>query len=817
MSHILKKRRPGVILSLAITLSVGGGIFFVYLLGISRSLPPVEQLEGAIVSQSTKIFDRTGENLLYEIYDEEKRTVVPAEDIPELAKKAVIAIEDEHFYTHPAFDLKAILRALTIDLIHGRVTQGGSTITQQLARNAFLTPRRSVSRKLKELVLAYRIEKIYDKEQILALYLNQVPFGYNSYGIEAASRLYFNKSAKNLSLGEAAMLAALPQAPSYYSPWGTHADELERRRSFVLKKMRELDFIDDEQLTSALENKPGVVLIPPKANFNLAPHFIMMVQDYLNQKYGDDFVRRAGLKVTTTLDKNLQELANSTIEKWSAVNAETYNAHNAALVAEEATTGQILSLVGSKGYSLPSEPEDCLEGRTCLFEGNFNVASQGLRQPGSTLKPFIYMTAFSGGLTPDAIVFDAPTEFSSNPACPAIVDYSNDNPACYHPQDYDRLFRGPISLKNALGQSLNVPSVKVFYLAGIEKSLDILEKFGITSLKDRGRYGLSLVLGGGEIRLAELVHAYTILAQEGIKRDQTIILKIEDSSGRTLEQYEDKNERVIDAQYPRLVNDILSDREQRLPLFRYIIKTTEIPGRQVAFKTGTTDDTTDVWTFGYTPDLVVGIWAGNNNREPLQGKSAGAVVAAPIWQEFMTGALKTRPALTFTKPDPIPTDNPILRGEFDPQNSHNILYHLNRLSDPQYQNWETGVLFWLRNNPLPASIGEPLYTYASGKLPERGGSYGTIEIIVSSPKNGEFFKDAITGEALVRSSAGIGKIELYFNNRLIETKSDNLGENYSYSFSFRPTESQPQNLLVVRLTDQNGNFISKEIIVFKED
>jgi membrane peptidoglycan carboxypeptidase len=542
----------------------------------------------------------------------------------------------------------------------------------------------------------------------------------------------------------------------------------------------------------------------------------MMVQDYLNQKYGDDFVRRAGLKVTTTLDKNLQELANSTIEKWSVTNLK-YNIHNAALVAEDSPTGQVLALVGSKGYSLPSEPEGCLEGKTCFFEGKFNVASQGLRQPGSTLKPFIYMTAFSEGLTPDTIVFDAPTEFSSNPTCPAIVSYSNDDPDCYHPQNYDRLFHGPISLKNALGQSMNIPSVKVFYLAGIEKSLDMLEKFGITSLKDRSRYGLSLVLGGGEIRLTELVHAYAILAQEGIKRDQTIILKIEDSSGRVLEQYSDQSERVVDAQYPRLINDILSDREQRLPLFRNMIKTTEIPGRQVAFKTGTTNDTTDVWTFGYTPDLAVGIWSGNSNREPPGKESVGAVVVAPIWREFMGEALKTRPALTFTKPDPIPTDNPILRGEFDPQNSHNILYHLNRLSDPQYQNWETGVLLWLRNNPLPASIGEPLYTYASGKPPERGGSYGAIEIIVSSPKSGEFFKDAITGEALVRSSAGIGKIELYFNNRLIETRRDNLGEDYSYSFSFRPTEPQPQNLLVVRLTDQNGNFISKEIIVFKED
>ena len=371
-----------ILLFFILTISVliiGGGIFTAI---ISRNLPDPALMENRRVSQSTKIYDRTGQIPLYEIHGEEKRTIIPFAEVPDYVKKATLTIEDANFYNHSAFDWRSILRAFFVNLAKGRIAQGGSTITQQLAKNAFLTPERTVVRKIKELLLAFRLEKKYSKDEIFDLYLNQIPYGANAYGIEAASQTYFKKFAKNLNLAEAALLASLPKAPSYYSPWGAHVDELMNRKDYILKKMSDSGLINEEELKQA---KKFQFVFASQITGIKAPHFVIAIQEYLINKYGEDFIRTAGLTVTTTLDWELQQLAEKVVLEGAKRNEELYQGTNAALVAQDAVTGQILALVGSRDYF---DKE---------IDGNFNVATQGLRQPGSAIKPFAYLTAFKKG------------------------------------------------------------------------------------------------------------------------------------------------------------------------------------------------------------------------------------------------------------------------------------------------------------------------------------------------------------------------------------------------------------------------------------
>src|SRR3989344_133999 len=555
---------------------------------IVKTLPSADEISNRQVNQSTKIFDRAGEVLLYEIDGEEKRTVIPFSEIPDSVKEAAIAIEDQSFYEHPAFDWRGILRALIRDALHLERREGGSTITQQLAKNAFLSNEKTVARKIKELFLALKLEQQYSKDEILNLYLNQIPFGANAYGIEAAAKTYFNESAKDLSIAESALLAALPQAPTYYSPWGTHLDELLIRKNFILDQLERLVYIDAEQKKTA---KAAKLKFAPQSTSIKAPHFVMAVQDYLIKKYGDDALRAEGFKITTTLDMKLQVAAEKAVAEGAKRNAELYKGRNAALFAEDPRTGQILAVVGSKDYF---DIEN---------EGNFNVAMRGLRQPGSAFKPFAYLTAFEKGYTPDTVVFDVPTEF----------DTTGKPEKSYKLHNFDEQFRGPISLKEALAESINIPAVKTLYLAGIDETLETVRNFGINTLNERSRFGLSLVLGGGEVKLTELVGAYTVLAEEGIKHDEAVVLKIETSKGKVLEEYADKAETVVDSQYPRLINEILSDVSLRAPLFSASLGLTQVENYDVALKTGTTNNYVDAWTIGYTPDIVVGVWAGNNH------------------------------------------------------------------------------------------------------------------------------------------------------------------------------------------------------------
>ena len=796
-----------VVLAMGAFLAVG---FFFYTV---RNLPDAEEITQRSVIESTKIYDRTGEVLLYEIHGEEKRTVIPFEDIPDFVKQATISVEDNAFYSHPAFDWRGIVRSIFTDIIRGGVVQGGSTITQQLAKKAFLSDEKTLTRKIKELALAWKLEGRYSKDEILSLYLNQVPYGGNSYGIEAAARTFFNKKAKDLTLSEAALLAALPNAPSYYSPWGNHTDELEDRRRFILKRMNELGYIDEAQLTLAGDNQPKVAAQPTSSI--KAPHFVFYIQDYLREKYGEDLLEAGGLEITTTLDWNMQQAAETAIQDGVKRNSDLYGGENAALVAEDPATGQILAMVGSKNYFAASVPKNCQSGKTCKFDGQFNVATQGLRQPGSALKPFVYMTSWEQGLTPDTILWDVPTEFASgNPNCPATVDFRNDNKECYHPENFDGHFRGPVTMQEALAQSINVPAVKTLYLGTLDRTLENLKSFGINTLSDKNRFGLSLTLGGGEVRLSELVGAYSVLAADGVYHKQAVMLRVQDKDGKTLEEYNDAGAKVIEPNYVRLVNDVLSDVDLRAPLYSSSLGLTQVPGYQIALKTGTTNDYRDAWTIGYAPNLVGGIWVGNNNREPLKSKGSSILAAVPIWHDFMTKVLPKKDLETFPRPDPVSSSNPVIRGELVQGEYHEILYYLGRVNDSQFNNWETGVKNWLIYNQVDLNRFKTTTSFVLDSTSESV-STGEISLDLVTPKNGDFIKDEVQVEADIRSVSKITKLEVYFNNILVESLVKDLGNSYSYKSTIRPANADVQNILVVRATNESGLQSSKEVIIFK--
>lgn len=710
MKNTKNKKGVFALSSLAILtflLSVAA-VFAVFVIITLRELPAPDQFGNREVSQSTKLYDRTGKTLIYEIHGDEKRTIVPFSEIPDTLKNAVLAAEDANFYNEPAFDWKGILRAFFVNLKKGTTSQGGSTISQQLVKNTLLTPERTITRKIKELILATELESKYSKQDIFGFYLNQIPFGSNAYGVEAASQIYFGKGVKDLNLRESTILASMLKAPSYFSPWGSHKKELYERSDYVLDRMVSLGFISKKDGDAAKKEKLTFAL--PSIGSISAPHFSLAVKEYLINKYGERAASSGGLKVTTTLDAGLQTAAEKAVQDGAARNADLYNGRNAALIAEDPKTGQILAMVGSKDYFGDPEPKGCTPTVNCLFEGNFNVATQGLRQPGSALKPFVYMTAFEKGYSPKTVLFDVPTEF----------DTRNDSTTSYKPGNFDNTFRGPVRMEQALAQSLNVPAVKTLYLAGLDNVLKNLSSFGISTLKEKWRYGLSLTLGGGEIKLIDLVKAYSVLSQNGTLHEQQLVLKVEDSKGNTLEEYTDQSSRVVDPQYPKLITQILSDADLRSPIFHASLPLTIFNGYDVALKTGTTQDYRDAWTFGYTPNLVVGVWAGNNDNTPMKSQGSSILAAVPMWSAFMREALPKFPVESFEKPDAysLPTKPmlnseaiyaPVINGVRIPQ-AHSILYYVDKTNplggipddpsqDSQFSNWETGVSDWIRQNP----------------------------------------------------------------------------------------------------------------------
>ena len=525
--------------------------------------------------------------------------------------------------------------------------------------------------------------------------------GGNLYGMEAASQTFFHKHISDVSLAEAAVLASLIRAPSRLSPYGNHLDELLARKDYILERMFKEGYLTEKEKLKAQEEN---IKFYPKVDIIRAPHFVIYVKQYLEEKYGQEFLEKAGLKILTTLDWELQKKAEE-IVKDGVENVKRYNAYNGALVALNPKTGEVLVMVGSKNwYATSSEGcrEDTLETvPKCKFDPKTNAALS-LRQPGSAFKPFVYAKAFEKGFTPNSIIWDVKTEFNVN--CPPQADqtYSFSGSKCYHPKNYDEKFLGPINFRTSLAQSRNVPSVKVLYLADKNEVLNSVKDFGITTLGDPKRYGLSLVLGGGEVKLLEMVQSFGVFANDGVKVPLNFILKIEDSHGNILEETKKTEIKIISAQVARQINDVLSDNTARAPMFGWH-SPLYFKDYDVAVKTGTTQDYRDAWTIGYTPNLVAGVWVGNNNNTSMT--KPGVVLAAPIWKKFLKEALGKFPKQDFKPPKNILTGVEVLDGNLPSPhcllhfiNKNNPLVKGNSQEDPQYSNWEYGVKSWLETN-----------------------------------------------------------------------------------------------------------------------
>jgi 1A family penicillin-binding protein len=591
---------------------------------------------------STHIYDRKG-RLLYEIYSDQNRTPVKMNTLPKYVPQATISIEDKDFYSHQGVSLvSGVLRAARDTYLTDNL-QGGSTITQQLVKSALLSPERTIQRKLKEIVLAVWAERIYTKDQILEMYLNQVPYGGSSYGIEEASKTYFGKHAKDLTLAEAALLGGLPQAPSLYSPY-QNPDLAKRRRDDVLQRMYEQKYISKEQMDAA--KAAPLVVVPPKVDIK-APHFVFYVKKELEAQYGKEQVEEGGLRVTTTLDLDIQQEAER-IVKEEVESLANYNVGNGAAIVTRPSTGEVLAMVGSTDYfATPS--------------GAFNVTT-AQRQPGSSIKPINFAIGIDRRIvTASSVFLDVRTCFDA--AGQATK---------YCPKNYDGKFHGPVGLRYALANSYNIPAVKMLAYNGVENFVASAEAFMIDSLKDPSQYGLSLTLGGGEVRMTEMAQAFSAFPNRGRPKRLQSILKIEDKSGKTLATFVDPNY-VADVRKPLkspnflamrgpraisegtafIISHILQDNQARSAAFGTTSQLV-VPNKTVSVKTGTTDDLKDNWTIGYTPNFLVAVWVGNNNNQPMNPYLVSGVTgAAPIWNQIMTYVLEDQPDLPPVKPDSV--------------------------------------------------------------------------------------------------------------------------------------------------------------------
>lgn len=855
-NHFRKRKKRWLKKSLAILgyLILAGlvvlAILFIY---FSKDLPDPSRISERQIAQSTKIYDRTGKILLYDVHGEEKRTIVGLDQVSKYLTQATIATEDANFYEHFGLDFKGIGRAILGVLTGNRSAGGGSTITQQFIKKSFFTDERSYSRKIKEWILALELEAKYSKDEILGFYLNQIPYGSNAYGAEAAAQTFFAKSAKDLSLAESALLAALPKAPTYYSPFGSHPEDLKARQEYVLDRMQKVGFIKPDEAATAKAEK---LAFSKERQGIKAPHFVMYVKEYLVEKYGEEILQRGGLKVYTTLDWDLQEAGQKIVEESAAANQKKYGAYNAALVAIDPKTGQILAMVGSKDYFGDPLPEGCDPGKDCRFEPNVNVAIRD-RQPGSSFKPFAYALAFKKGFLPETTLFDLKTEF--NPACPPDANSQTFNgQRCYNPQNYDGNFRGPVSMRQALAQSLNIPAVKTLYLAGIPQTIALSQEMGVTTLKSRDLYGLALVLGGGEVKLIDETAAFGVFAADGIKNEKTAILKIEGEDAKVLEESKPKPVKVLEPQIARLISDVLSDNQARAPVFG-IASPLHLKERPAAVKTGTTQEYRDAWTVGYTPSLTVGVWAGNNDNKPMQKAGAGLYAAAPIWNAFMKKAYELKaddqPPLTvnsfllpkepeqFQKPEPIQDPKPALSGQTFAQKTvkidktsgklatnltppefieektfqdiRSILYYLDKndplkefssqTNDPQFLNWDVPIQAWAQNSGWSRELAPA--EYDDIHIPE---NRPFIEIL--SPSDGYFITSKnVTVYLQAQAKMGIKQIDVFLDEEPIGVITK---EPYVLNFSLPDALSGGPHTLKARAYDQYLNRAENEVKIY---
>lgn len=577
---------------------------------------------------STKILDRNGE-VLYDIFVDQRRTPVESIDqIPEYLRQATVAVEDRNFYKHQGFDPTGYARAV-YNIIFRRKLQGGSTLTQQLVKNVLLTSERTLIRKVKELVLTLQIEQRYSKDDILLLYLNEVPYGGTAYGVEAASETYFGKSVKDLNLVESAVLAGMPQSPSRYSPYSSTPEAYIGRATQVLRRMREDGYINVDQENEAKEMLPNVEFQPRGASFK-APHFVQYVQEILEERYGASAVEQGGMVVTTSLDLSLQEAAQKIVAD-EIENVEKLNITNGAAVVIDPETSEVLAMVGSKDYNADD------------YDGQVNVVTRP-RQPGSAIKPITYVTGLKEGYTASHLFMDVPTKFPGGIGQPD-----------YEPVNYDGTYKGPIQFRYALANSLNVPAVKMLALVGIRDALQTAYDLGIASLEPTtetlNRVGLSLTLGGGEVKLIELTGAYGAFVNGGHRVDPVSILKIEDHNGNVLEENKpQKGRSVLTEEQAFIIADILSDNAARSATFG-LNSLLNIPNRKVAVKTGTTNDLRDNWAVGGNQQVVVGVWVGNNDNSKMKSVASGVSGATPIWRKIILEAMDGKPNVSFEAPD----------------------------------------------------------------------------------------------------------------------------------------------------------------------
>ena len=783
---------------------VGSGLFFASILILWASfmkLPDFGEFHERKVAQSTKIYDRTGEVLLYDVHQDVKRTIVPFEEISPWVKNAAIAIEDTQFYQHSGISFRGIARAI----LYGGTRGGGSTITQQVVKKTLLTDEKLITRKLKEIILSFRLEQAFAKDEILALYLNEIPYGGSIYGIGEASMTFFGKRANDLTLAQSAYLAAIPNAPTYYSPYGNHRDKLDERKNLVLSRMYDIGHVTSAEYETSLRDK--VEFLPREPRGIRAPHFVEWVKEYLVDKYGEFAVRENGYRVITTLDYELQKKAEETISNYGPNIEKDFEAKNMALVAVNPTNGHVLAMVGSRDYFDVEK------------EGNFNV-TLAHRQPGSTFKPFVYGTAFMKGYTPETTIFDLKTNFSTNCDAKGVPFSPTVKPEdCYMPENYDGKFRGPISMRDALAQSLNIPAVKTLYLAGITDSLTIARRMGIESLGDANLYGLTLVLGGGEVSLLDLTGAYGVFANDGARNPTVRIIRVEDKDGKVVEEFKQKSEQVIPGEVARKVTNILSDNVARTPEFG-ANSALYFPGKDVAVKTGTTNDFRDVWTVGYTPRIAVGMWAGNNDNTPLHKNIAGFIIT-PVWHAFMIEAMKLTPSERFIQPEkedltvlPAPLQGiwqggekyvidkssgklatpltPVeMKGVVVVSEIHNILHWVNKdnprglppvspQNDSQYTLWETPVREWF--------LSQGIVEGDRSAIPTEYDTSRTLDSVPVVSLSGVDFNVAhkadekITFFVTTTSKYPISRVEFFVNGELVDKKTID-----PFVFSFTPS------------------------------
>jgi 1A family penicillin-binding protein len=801
------------------------GKFILYIIGIiivftavlfiwyGRDLPNPGKIKALQPAQSTKIYDRNG-NLLYDIHGEQRRTIIDSKDIPDTLKQATVAIEDKVFYKHHGVDFTSILRAVYYDIINRGKSQGGSTITQQYVKNALLTNEKTFDRKLKELILSIEIEFMYSKDQILTMYLNEIPYGSNAYGVEEAAKTYFGKSAKDLNLSESATLAALPQAPTYYSPYGNHPDKLEARKNTILDYMAAQNYITEDQAKAAKEEK--VTYVPYKENIT-APHFVMYVKEKLVDLYGEETVNEGGLKVTTTLDLDKQKIAEEAVN-WGYERNASYNSPNASLVSMDPKTGQIIAMVGSHDFY---DKEN---------DGQVNVADTD-QQPGSSFKPLVYATAFKEKYNPGYVLWDVTTDFGN-----------------YTPHNYNGNNYGPVTIRTALSNSLNIPAVKILSLVGIDKALETAHSMGITGLNDPDKYGLSLVLGGGEVKLVDLTTAYGVFANKGTLHETTPFLKIEDSGGKTLYEYSDTKGKkdVLDPQVAYEISDILSDNQARSMTFGGLQAYLSFDDRAVAVKTGTTEENRDAWTMGYTPSVVTGVWVGHNDNTPMGKGADGSIVAAPIWHRYMENVLANTNIEQFEQPEGIkkvtvdklsnkkPTDNSPetitdifaswqIPTEFDdihvkakvcmicngeklandqcPSDQTEERTFTNLHSErPDNPKWEQPVLAWARNNGMFVSSPPTESCDISGQMPT---------ISISSPSSNQTVSGNFTFSADAKSVFGVQKVEFFVDGVSIgEDNSSPYQTSYNANYL-----SNGNHELSATVTDNKGLKVKNSITV----